>query len=181
MIKVVTLDSIGADEKEEILKKVEEIFFLSSSIKVFSSEERRAAFYKRWCKDYQILYPEEFFIAMENGEAVGYLSGCSDSLGAMEAISIPGYLIFQDLFSSFPAHLHINFHPNARGKGLGSLLVNHYVNYLKSNNVIGVHLVTSPDAKNVSFYQRLGFTRTEKRDFNGITLYFMGLVLIPDK
>lgn len=180
MIEIISLDNLDADQKEVVLTKVEEIFFLSSSLKSFTSEERRLAFYKRWCRDYQNLYPEEFFIAMEEGKILGYLSGCSDSTRAMNEVSVPGYAVFQDLFLTFPAHLHINFHPDSRGKGLGGLLMNHYMSYLKLNNVMGVHLVTSPDAQNVSFYQRLGYTKTETREFNGMPLYFMGRVLIPE-
>ena len=180
MIEIVTLDKLSADQKEICLTQVEEIFFLSSSLKSFSSEERRKAFYKRWSGDYQTLYPEEFFIAMEEGKVLGYLSGCSDSTRAMNEVSVPGYAVFHDLFLAFPAHLHINFHPDARGKGLGSILMNHYMNFLKLSNVMGVHLVTSPNAQNVSFYDRLGFTTTATREFNNMPLYFMGCVLIPE-
>lgn len=180
MIEIVTLDNLNAAEKEVLILQVEEIFFLSSSLKAFSSEEKRKAFYKRWCGDYQTLYPEEFFIAMEEGKVLGYLTGCSDSTRAMNEVSVPGYAIFHDLFLAFPAHLHINFHPDARGKGLGSILMNHYMNFLKLNNVMGVHLITSPDAQNVSFYDRLGFVKTDIREFNGMPLYFMGCVLIPE-
>lgn len=180
MIEILALKDLDTDSKEVILNKVEEIFFLSSSLKTFSSIERRQAFYKRWCGDYQNLYPEEFFIVMEEGKILGYLSGCSDSTRAMNEVSVPGYAIFQDLFLAFPAHLHINFHPDARGKGLGSILINHYMSWLKINNVMGVHLVTSPNAQNVSFYLRLGFTKTETRSFNEMPLYFMGRILIPE-
>jgi len=117
---------------------------------------------------------------MEEGKVLGYLTGCSDSIRAMNELSVPGFAIFHDLFLAFPAHLHINFHPDARGKGLGSILMNHYMNFLKLNNVMGVHLITSPDAQNVSFYSRLGFEKTETREFNGMPLYFMGCVLIPE-
>lgn len=180
MIEIVALNNLVGPQKEFVLTKIEEIFFLSSSLKSFSSIERREAFYKRWCGDYQALYPDEFFVAIQAGKILGYLSGCSDSTRALNEINVPGYAIFHDLFLAFPAHLHINFHPDARGKGLGSLLMNHYLNHLKLNNVMGVHLVTSPDAQNVSFYQRLGFTTTSTRDFNGMPLYFMGCVLIPE-
>ena len=180
MIKIISLQNLDIGSKEGVLKKVEEIFFLSSSLKDFSSIDRRQAFYKRWCGDYQNLYPYEFFIVMDGDSVLGYLSGCSDSIKALGEISVPGFTIFQDLFAAFPAHLHINFHPDARGKGLGSLLINNYLNYLKKNNVVGVHLVTSLDAQNVKFYSRLGFVTTETRDFNGTSLFFMGLELIPD-
>lgn len=180
MIEIVTLDVLTPSQKVEALMQVEDIFFLSSSKKTFESVEKRQTFYKKWCGDYQTMYPEEFFIAMEEGKVLGYLSGCSDSNRAMNELSVPGFAIFHDLFMPFPAHLHINFHPDARGKGLGSILMNHYMKFLKLNNVMGIHLVTSPGAQNVSFYQRLGFNKTETREFNGVPLYFMGCVLIPE-
>ncbi len=180
MLEIRTLSSFDENEVTDILGQIEFIFFESSSLKSFSSPERKAAFYKRWCSDYQSFYPEEFFVAMEGPKVMGYLSGCSDSTRALNEVSVPGFAVFHDLFQSYPAHLHINFHPEARGKGLGSILVKHYMNFLKLNNVMGLHLITSPDAQNVSFYQRLGFNKTETREFNGMQLYFMGSVLIPE-
>lgn len=180
MLEIVSLHNLVGSQREEILGQIEEIFFEASSKKTFLSPEKKAAFFKRWCGDYEHYFPEEFFIAMDGPKVLGYLSGCSDSARAMNELSVPGFAVFHDLFSAFPAHLHINFHPDARGRGLGSLLVKHYMNYLKLGNVMGVHLVTSPDAQNVSFYERLGFSTVHTREFNEMPLYFMGCVLIPE-
>jgi GNAT superfamily N-acetyltransferase len=172
-MEIIKLSQI-VKNREDILSQVENIFFVSSSLKSFSSEERKQAFYKRWCKDYQQFYPEEFFIMIEDGKVLGYLSGCSDSTKASELLEVPGYSAFTDLFKIYPAHLHINFHPDSRGRGLGSVLIRYYVDFLKSKKVHGLHLVTSRDAQNVSFYERLGFTYSEGRKFNEMELYFMG-------
>jgi ribosomal protein S18 acetylase RimI-like enzyme len=177
MFEIKKLSDLDDDEKIKALESIEEIFFISSSKKDFESTEKKNLFFKRWCGDYQTFYPKEFFLAYEEDKLLGYLSGCSDSLRAQDELNVPGYSIFQDLFNNFPAHLHINFHPDARGKGLGSLLVNHYIKVLRKNGVKGVHLVTSPEAKNVSFYDRLGFTHTYTREFKGSPLYFMGNIL----
>ncbi len=177
MLEIKTLSELNSSQKESILLQIENIFFESSSLKSFSSPERKAAFYKRWCGDYQSLYPGEFFIALEGEKVLGYLSGCSDSNQAAKMIEVPGFLVFQDLFNRFPAHLHINFHPDARGKGLGSILVEHYKKFLCDNNIVGLHLVTSPGAQNVSFYERLHFLFSETREFNSMPLYFMGCIL----
>jgi ribosomal protein S18 acetylase RimI-like enzyme len=174
MNKILSLSELSADDKVKILSQVEEIFFLSTSLKVFSSTEKKQAFYKRWCEDYQTLYPNEFFILLSDEKVLGYLSGCLDSSSALEVLSVPGFAIFQDLFTEFPAHLHINFHPEARGKGFGSLLIKHFINLVNEKHLSGLHLITSPDAINVSFYQRLGFSHTETRLFNAMPLYFMG-------
>lgn len=176
-IQIVTLNELQGEQKKQIIASVNEIFFLSSSKKEFASQEAKAAFLKRWCGDYQEFFAGEFFVAMEGEKVMGYLSGCSDSLSAEPRLSVPGYSIFHDQFENFPAHLHINFHPDARGKGLGSVLVLHYMKVLKQNGIKGLHLVTSPDAKNVSFYERLGFNHTVTREFKEMPLYFMGSIL----
>lgn len=177
MLEIKKLSELTSSQRENALAQVENIFFESSSLKSFSSPERRAAFYKRWCGDYQTFYPQEFFIAFEGEKVLGYLSGCSDSNQAAKTFEVPGLLVFQDLFNQFPAHLHINFHPDARGRGLGSMLVEHYKKFLRNNNIVGLHLVTSPGVQNVSFYERLNFSFNETREFGSHPLYFMGCIL----
>jgi ribosomal protein S18 acetylase RimI-like enzyme len=158
----------------QTIEEIKNIFFLSSSLKEFSSEERKAAFFKRWCGDYLTHFPEFFYLMHEEGKLLGYLSGCTDSLQAAKILSVPGYEVFADLFVRYPAHLHINFHPDCRGKGLGSKLIENYLTELKNLRLSGVHLVTSPEAANISFYQRLGFSDVYARDLNAIKLLFMG-------
>jgi ribosomal protein S18 acetylase RimI-like enzyme len=175
--KILKLSELSLDQKTIVLEAVEEIFFLSSSIKEFSTPERKRAFYKRWCEDYQTLYPENFLVIMSEDRILGYLSGCLDTLKSLEVLSVPGLNVFQDLYNDFPAHFHINFHPDARGKGLGSVLVRHFIDSLLLKEVVGVHLITSPDAQNVNFYERLGFNQTHTRDFNNMPLHFMGRLL----
>lgn len=160
--------------REDVNRQIEEIFFEASSLKNFSSPERKAAFYKRWCKDYQVFYPDEFFVMMDEEFVQGYLSGCRDSKASLSKLEVPGPIIFADLFSEFPAHLHINFHSSVRGKGLGSKLVNDYIERLKESHCPGLHLITSPEALNVPFYDRLGFSYQVEREFNGMKLLFMG-------
>lgn len=176
-LEIVRLVDVPEANRNNILSQVEEIFFLSTSVKSFASEEKRLAFFKKWCGDYLHLYAEEFFVALEGQKVLGYLSGCADSERSLERLNVPGHSLFRDLFERFPAHLHINFHPDARGKGLGSKLVLNYMKVLKQQSVKGLHLTTSPDAQNVSFYDRLGFKYTETRELNGAPLYFMGAVL----
>lgn len=163
--------------EKEVIEQVEDIFFLSSSVKNFESPERKQTFFKRWCGDYISSYPNDFFVVLEGKKVLGYLSGCSDSSAALKILNVPGLTVFADQFERFPAHLHINFHPDARGKGLGSLLVQHYIKVLKEKEIKGLHLVTSPDALNVNFYLRLGFNHTITRELNSMSLYFMGTIL----
>lgn len=177
MIEILKLSTVTNPERESIIEQIKFIFYASSSLKEFSSEERKAAFFKRWCGDYITLFPEQFYIARENLSVMGYLSGCQNSEKAMALLEVPGFSVFSDLFESYPAHFHINFHPDCRGRGLGSGLLTSYCDDLKRDHIQGVHLVTSPGAANISFYQRLKFNHEVQREFNQMALLFMAKLL----
>ena len=170
-IKALNKLSDKNNEKKIALERVKEIFFLSSSKKTFLDEEKKEAFFKRWCGDYIYHYPAEFFILFEEDRVLGYLSGCQNTVESFNHLNVPGLEIFKDFLPEFPAHFHINFHPDARGRGLGSFLLNHYIEILKANKVKGVHLITSPEAPNVSFYERLSFSHCHTREFNQTHLF----------
>ncbi len=64
----------------------------------------------------------------------------------------------------YPAHLHINLLPHARGLGLGSALMLSYLNQLKGLGTCGVHLeTTSMNRAAVRMYERVGFKLLEAR------------------
>jgi ribosomal protein S18 acetylase RimI-like enzyme len=169
MIEIVLLDNSS-------VREVQEIFFISSSVKTFESEEKKISFFKRWCKDYMDFYPNDFFIMRESDtkKVLGYLCSCENTPASLLQLDIPGLSIFNDLFEQYPAHLHINFLPECRGMGLGSKLVEYYIQVLIKKNIKGLHLVTSPTALNISFYRRLGFTDEHTRVFGKVPLLFMG-------
>ena len=165
MLEIFKLNAVeNVAEYEDILFQIKYIFYISSSIKEFSSPERKIAFFKRWCGDYISNYPEQFLVMREDEKVLGYMSTCENSLLAMGVLEVPAYDLFSDLFSTFPVHLHINFHPDCRGRGLGSKLVEYCCNNLRDKGLQGIHLVTSPEAENVSFYQRLGFNHEVRRE-----------------
>jgi hypothetical protein len=153
-------------------ESVREIFFSSSSKKKFVNEQERDEFASRWLDYYVTFEKNNFLIAEDGRQVLGYLSGCGDSAAALDFFSprIPSYSIFQDLFKEFPAHLHINFSEAARGQGLGTLLLNAFCSSLAS----GVHVVTSPESRNRSFYQRNGFEIEVLRGHNNKQFLFMG-------
>jgi ribosomal protein S18 acetylase RimI-like enzyme len=169
MIEICLLD-------QRYKQTVKEIFFLSSSRKTFDSDEKKAHFYKRWCEDYMNYYPDQFYIMKESetDKVLGYLSGCDNSVNSLEQLDVPGHMDFKDLFELYPAHFHINFHPDCRGRGLGGQLIEYYCRELSSRNISGVHLITSPDAANVSFYRRLKFSYEETRVLGKFLQLFMG-------
>lgn len=167
-------------DQDSELKSIEDIFFEATSKKEFTSPEHKASFFKRWCGDYLHFYPEQFLLMKEEGKLLGYLSGCQNSREALLKLNVPGHAVYQDLFDNFPAHLHINFHHSCRGRGLGSDLINAYCEKLLRQSVKGLHLITSPEAKNVSFYHRLGFLHQVQREYNGMQTLFMGKLLEHD-
>jgi ribosomal protein S18 acetylase RimI-like enzyme len=58
----------------------------------------------------------------------------------------------------YPAHLHINLLPQARGKGLGRLLVEAFFKQLRALGVTGVHLGTLlENERAVAFFKSVGF------------------------
>lgn len=177
MIKIYPLS-----EEKKLSKRIEEIkdiFYEATSVKNFKDEEHKKTFFEKWCGDYIQNNPTEFYLMVEtdNDQLLGYLSGEANSLKALEIMRVPGQKVFEDQFEQFPAHLHINFHVSTRGRGLGSDLVRFYCSVLKSKNISGLHLVTSPEAKNVTFYQKLGFDYQLVREYSGSSLLFMGKII----
>jgi GNAT superfamily N-acetyltransferase len=60
---------------------------------------------------------------------------------------------------AYPAHLHIDFHERFRRMGLGSKIMNVYLDYLRGLGVKGVHLGTSSFHRSaLPFYNKLGFS-----------------------
>jgi ribosomal protein S18 acetylase RimI-like enzyme len=58
----------------------------------------------------------------------------------------------------FPAHLHINLLPEARGIGAGRMLIESYTELLRKAEVPGVFLETScENTRAVSFFRAMGF------------------------
>jgi len=102
--------------------------------------------------------------------------GCENSAAASEYYRTvnPSYALFEDQFARFPAHLHINCAPEARGLGVGTFLMAHFLQKLRANKITGVHIVTSPDAENRHFYTKNGFNFELIRAWKERPLLFMG-------
>jgi ribosomal protein S18 acetylase RimI-like enzyme len=125
--------------------------------------------------------------AHDDGALIGYLMGCPDTRDyntwfqanvkrvAWRAATLRyrglftrkslGYIRrylrlrvpYLDL-SSYPAHLHINTRADRRGNGVGTALMQAYLDQLRNENVPGVHLETSSENKiAVPWYEKLGF------------------------
>jgi GNAT superfamily N-acetyltransferase len=67
-----------------------------------------------------------------------------------------GEFMVLDFSPEYPATLHINIASQFRGQNVGSLLVNHYLDFLKKESVSGIHFgVLSERAK--MFFLKLDF------------------------
>lgn len=164
------------DSGNKILHKqqIKDIFVSASSINFKNDEEKNDSF-KKWTDYYLENHPEWIYIAVKGGQCVAYLMACPVSADAESLFhEFKSYDLFKDQFGKFPAHLHINTHESLRGLGIGAKLIERLCSDLKIKDTEGLHIITSPDSKNVRFYEKLGFSFHLQRDFKDFKLLFMG-------
>ena len=149
--------------------------------------ESFAEIWSGWYTDHE---PESCFVAVEGERVVGYLLGCADTARAPNTRDVivrqvrkrhllfrPGTagFLWRSLWDSlrdrdlpsgdlhdarWPAHLHINLLPEARGKGAGRQLVDAWFERLRRLGVAGCHLGTMAENTNgIAFFERVGFAR----------------------
>ena len=163
--------------KEQRIKDLYEIFFKTTTADI-STDEKCESLIAKYVTPYIKNWPDDVFFVCDlaSQKTIGYLTGCRNSTAAaiLFASQLKSYEVFADLFVRFPAHLHINIHPDWHGKGVGSFLIQEYIIELKKYKIKGVHIVTSPDSKNVDFYSKHMFTLKVQRVFNSKNLLFMG-------
>ncbi len=164
---------------EKDLKELREIYFESSARKEFKDESEKEAFYWKYLGFYLEHFPE--FVWIAKGERVlGYIVGAPDTEHP-ELLRIQPHLeIFRPYFKSYPAHLHINLHRDARGQGLGSKLLREWEAQLQRLNITGLHIMTGVESRNKNFYTRLGFDFQKTLEFSGHPVLFMGKTLKTD-
>jgi GNAT superfamily N-acetyltransferase len=157
------------------------IFFEASGTKTFTSDEGRSAFRERWLGRYLRDYPEWVYLALDdkNGLA-GYLLGCLDDPARTPLFDDIGYFQeFRALTARFPAQLHVNLAPSARGAAIGVQLVEAFARDACTAGSPGMHAVTERGMRNVSFYERNRFHERGHVTWNGRDLVFLGRDLVP--
>lgn len=128
--------------------------------------------------DYYLENSSEFFLVAVDDRVEGYVCGQNSTLDHYDLLDLHTYLdLFRSDIEKFPAHLHINVHPRAQGKGVGSKLMTSFENLLKTKDTTGVHIVTLDGEENMSFYTARGFDHQSKLEFQGKTLVLMGKLL----
>lgn len=164
-------------------EQVRSIFYETSAVQVFSSEEVKKKFEWKYLGWYLENHRNLFFVAEEispvagasKNQILGYIACCPDTKNATDLLGLnPSLEIFRDFYDQYPAHLHINLSADARGKGLGSELIQHLEGELRRKNTRGLHLLTSPNARNRGFYSKNGFSKEVERQYKEAALLFMG-------
>lgn len=143
-----------------------------------------------WTSYYTDREPESLYVATIDDGVVGYLTGCIDTASAPSTAETltaavlkywllfrPGTagLLYKGLLDTvrdgerasgdfrdprWPAHLHINLLPAARGSGLGVALMERWLDRLEEAASPGCHLGTLAENTGAhAFFERMGFRK----------------------
>jgi GNAT superfamily N-acetyltransferase len=167
---------IDQADRATLIPAIEAIFFEASSVKVFASEQVRAAFRQRWLGLYLDTWPEHVFVARDDdGTMAGYLLGCLIDPACDERFDDIGYFkTFAAACAAYSAHLHINLAPAYRSRGIGADLIEAFASHARQCGAPGLHIVTSKDARNVRFYRQCGFVVVDETPWKAGAVVFMG-------
>ncbi len=156
---------VGLADAPDAWPMIEEIFFLSSSVQSFDSDDARQRFLDAWTGYYRESEPDGIYLCLTPDKRVaGYLMGCRDSRAAKRLYAdIASYAVFEDQFDAYPAHFHVNCHPDHRERGIGGRLVAAFLDDCRGKGLSGVHVVTAEGARNIGFYRRCGFETVAQR------------------
>lgn len=145
-----------------------------------SKESVRRYLTKSFCDPYIEHFIDSCFIAEDTEGVFGYII-CAPDYGRYSKVVDKYYSagakksFFQRLkkllslssekkrVERYPAHLHINILPRGQKRGVGKALMKALFSELQGLNVEGIHLGVDGRNKNaMSFYEHLGFKRTDK-------------------
>ncbi len=134
-------------------QRLKEIFFETSTRVNFSNECERESFFQIYLGHYLDNYFEYTFVLEGSERVLGYICACPNSYKDSYLYEeLSHYGLFEDLYTLYPAHLHINLTQQAQGKGGGGKLIEALITELQKHQCQGIHLITAPTARNRSFY-----------------------------
>ncbi len=167
-------------DRSVLVPQLDAIFFEASLTRSFADETTRAAFRERWLGRFLSSNPELAHVALgldADGRrtVLGYLVGALDDPALSPRFGDIGYFAsLAGLTAQFPAHLHINLAPAARGQGIGRRLVERFADDVSRAGLPGLHVVTGAGSRNVSFYRRAGLDCAHPFSWSGTDLVLLG-------
>ncbi len=171
--RLIDLEVVGRDSVA-LIAGIERIF-RSAAAHWPDDPVAARAFQELWLSQYLVYERELVFIAKSGGVVVGYLVGCRINPATSPRFATLGYFqTFAAYCVDYPAHLHINLDADFRGHGIGERLINALFSQLRADGVIGIHVVTGREQRNVGFYRRLGFDELVATPRGGGEVLFLG-------
>ncbi len=155
MLKIVNFSNIK--NQDDVFK-----IFLETLDSKYHSEEYLPHYSKVYFNYYK-KFKDLFLVAELDGKVAGYICASPSSENDQLLIDeLSHFNLFKDEFSHYPAHLHINTASIFQGQGVGSVLVESLCERLRIRGINGLHLITSIDARNISFYLKNGFKKVRE-------------------
>lgn len=169
------LAAASPDFRARVVAGLDAIFFETAGPRAFDDEAERVAFRDRWLGRYLDHLPHLALVALKAdgvgaGRPVvaGYLVGAvRDPARDPLFADVPYFPGIADLTPHYPAHLHINLGSRWRGTGLGSRLVARFGAMAQARGARGLHVVTGQQARNRSFYRRVGLVEVRALSWAG--------------
>lgn len=180
--RIVRWSALTEAERGLIEPGLDAIFFEASGTKTFADAAVRSAFRERWLGRYLSNDPDWAYVVLaadgpgqrHSTAPVGYLTGClEDPATTPRFADIAYFRQIGHLTARYPAHLHINFAPEARSMGLGSRLIARFAEDTTAAGAIGMHVVTGRGMRNVDFYLSNGFREAGAISWNDRDLVFL--------
>lgn len=173
-MKIKKINELTDHQLSETIK----IFFQTSSIQNFKTNDDKELFLYRYFGFYQESHPELFFVALHEKSddiPLGYICGMDSSFNDPAVLELqPQLEFFSEVASTYPSHLHINISPLFHGQGIGGKLMQTFEGELAKKDCSGVHIITTPEAGNTVFYRKRGFDFELVKKINKVDLLLMG-------
>jgi ribosomal protein S18 acetylase RimI-like enzyme len=139
------------------------------------------------------------FIALDNGEVRGYMhfNASPNCVSSPEQIQAAAGTLFKPLGDAVPRvvewfsrwcrldpdepHVHlgpIGVSPEAQGQGIGTALMNRYIEHLRRERSAGYLETDKPE--NVEFYEKFGFVVQHEEQLIGTPTWYMWRHRVPN-
>ena len=164
---------------QKAIASVREVFFRTSPYGRSLKGADREEFFFNWAGWYMDNVPEQTLLLRgPENKIIGYLVGCFDSTSAGELFKrIFYYKELARWYTDYPAHFHVNCHPDYQGVGYGKALVERFGSDAEAAGVRGLHVVTGSTARNRRFYEQLQFRECVQILIGGRSLVLLGKYL----